>query len=107
MKLLSRSEELILLAIWRLQDEAYGVPIRKHLSEVTGDEWAIGSVYVPLDRLTKRRLIQAFQGPATPERGGRSKRYYKLTPKGMAALNEVRRVHEAMWLGFPRLALEG
>ncbi|GAB5519920.1 MAG: hypothetical protein RhofKO_21710 [Rhodothermales bacterium] len=106
MKLLSRSEELILLAVWRLQDDAYGVQIRKHLAEVTGEDWAIGSVYVPLDRMTKRRLLRSYQGAPTAERGGRSKRYYELTPKGVAALQEVQRVQHAMWASFPNLALD-
>ncbi len=102
--LLTRAEEMILLAIWKLQGEAYGVTIRKHLSEVTQREWAIGSIYVPLERLTRRGLVRTLQGPSTPERGGRSKRYYLLTARGVAALNEVRRIQELMWSELPKLA---
>ena len=104
--LLTRAEELILLAVWRLQADAYGVPIRKHLSKVTGREWAIGSVYVPLERLTRRGFVRTSQGPSTPERGGRSKRFYRLTPKGVAALNEVRRIQDVMWTGLPQIAFD-
>jgi len=98
-------EELGLLAVWNLQGDAYGVQIRKHLEQVTGEDWAIGSVYVPLDRMAKRRLLSSYQGAPTAERGGRSKRYYKLTPKGIAALQEVQRVQQAMWASFPKLNL--
>ena len=103
MKLLSRPEELILLAIWKLQDGAYGIAIREHLVRVTGRSWSIGAVYVPLDKLVKLGYIRSLQAPPTPERGGRSKRYFRVTKQGLAALNEVRLIHEAMWADLPRL----
>ena len=103
MKLLSRSEELILLAIWKLQDEAYGIAIREHLVRATGRSWSIGAVYVPLDKLVKLGYIRSLQAPPTPERGGRSKRYFSVTKQGLAALNEVRLIHDAMWADLPNL----
>lgn len=103
MNLLSRPEELLLLAVWRLQDRAYGAAIRNHLTTVTGEDWSIGSVYAPLDRLARKGLVHTHMGPPTPERGGRSKRFFTLTPQGVTALNRVRSVHETMWHGLPTL----
>ena len=99
---LSKQEELILLAVWRLQDEAYGVKIRKYLIKVTGSDISIGGIYVPLDRLVRKEFLQAYQGEPTPERGGMSKRYYKLTSEGVEALQESKRVHDTLWEGLPQ-----
>jgi DNA-binding PadR family transcriptional regulator len=107
MNLLSRPEELLLLAVWRLQEEAYGAAIRNHLSDVTGEDWSIGSVYAPLDRLARKGFIRSYLGPPTPERGGRSKRFFRLTAEGVAALDRVRTLHESMWKGLPQLGLGG
>ena len=105
MKLISRAEELILLAVWRLQEDAYSVRIRKQLQEVTGKFWSFGAVYMPLDRLVKRGLLESFLADPTPERGGRSKRIYKPTRDGLEALEEIKKVQEAAWAGINRLSL--
>ena len=107
MKILSRPEEMVMLSIWHLQDNAYLVTIRDHLSETTGKEWSVGAVYVPLDRLTKLGYVETSWGDATPERGGRRKKFYRLTKPGYAALGALQRVHETMWKGFPRVDLSG
>jgi len=104
MKILSRAEELVLLAVWKLQDNAYGVTIRKLIIEVTGTDWSVGAIYVPLDRLTKWGYLDALQGEPTSIRGGRSKRYYELTEKGVKALEHIKTVQETMWTGLPSLA---
>jgi DNA-binding PadR family transcriptional regulator len=104
MNLLSRTEELLLLAVWRLQDEAYGAAIRNHLTDITDEDWSIGSVYGTLDRLARQGLVRTFMGLPTPERGGRSKRYFQLTAEGVAALNRVRSVQKTMWEDLPGLA---
>jgi len=106
MKMLSRAEELVLLAVWRLGDEAYGVSVRKHIIRATNEDWSIGAVYVPLDRLTKQGLLRASQGTPTPERGGRSKRFYKLTTRGLEALRHTRRVQDSLWSELPELKLD-
>lgn len=103
MKLLSRSEEVVLLSIWRLQDEAYGVSIRKQVSKATGRDWSIGAVYAPLHRLEKKGFVEARKGEPVSKRGGRSKVYYHLTPTGKQALLAVKHVHEALWGGIPAL----
>lgn len=107
MKILSRAEELVLLSVWRLGKNAYGVSIRKHIIENTGQEWSIGAIYVPLDRLTKWGFLDAEEGEPTAERGGRRKRYYQLTNKGIQALEHLKKVQETMWSNLPGLAASG
>ncbi|GAB5518049.1 MAG: hypothetical protein RhofKO_03000 [Rhodothermales bacterium] len=106
MRPLLRSEEMLLLAVWKLQPNAYGVPIRQYLSEVTGRDWPIASVYVPLDRLVDYGLIRPTDGAPTGKRGGRRRRLFSLTPKGQDALAELNRIHAALWEGFPKLGLQ-
>ncbi|MCK5146803.1 PadR family transcriptional regulator [bacterium] len=96
-KMLTRPEELILLAIWQLKENAYCVPIREHISRLTGDNWSLGSIYMPLDRLGKRGYLDSYLSEATPQRGGRHKRIYTLTRHGSEALIRVRNLHEAIW----------
>ena len=106
MKFLSRPEEIILLAVFQLKENAYCVPIRKKASVISGKEWSFGAVYVPLHRLEKKGLVKSYFDEPTPKRGGRSKRIYKLTSAGLKALAEVRELHRAMWAGVPELSLE-
>lgn len=101
--LLTRSEELILLAIYKLADEAYGVSIRRLLSEMTNQDWSIASVYAPLDRLSARGFIEGRDGAPTKVRGGRRRRFYTLTKRGHAVLAEAQRLQAAMWAGVPKL----
>jgi PadR family transcriptional regulator PadR len=100
--MLTRAEEYILLSVSRLKDQAYSVEIRKDLQQVTGKYWSFGAVYMPLDRLEKRGLLDSYLADPTPERGGRSKRIYNPTKKGLEALQEIRKIHEAAWKGMPR-----
>lgn len=101
MNLLSRSEEIVLLAIWRLQENAYGITIRNQVNETSGYTWSIGAIYAPLHRLEKKGLVRTIKGESVPERGGRSKIYYKITSDGKKALHEIRRVHDAIWHDVP------
>lgn len=103
MKYLSRPEELLLLTIWKMPEEAYGVTIRKYISEVTGKYWSIGSIYVPLDRLELKGYVTSYMANPTPERGGKSKRYYKLTEDGMEQLKDIQKVYMAFWDNIPDL----
>jgi len=100
--LLTRTEELILLAVWRLQEDAYCLPIRSQIEEITGEKVSLGSIYMPLDRLMKRGYLESTLSEATPERGGRHKRIYKLTKEGMNALEKIREVQSRMWQGIPK-----
>lgn len=100
MKWLSRKEEFVLLAINSLGNDAYGVTIREYLTKMTGRRWSIGSTYDVLDRLGRKKCIAATISPPTPERGGRSKRLYHITDKGLGALQETKELNRLMW---PRL----
>jgi PadR family transcriptional regulator PadR len=106
MKLLTRQEELILLAILRLGDKAYCVPILDQVEEVTGREWALGSIYITLHRLEKKGCIESQFGTPTPERGGKRKRFYKITDSGMKALQTIKKVEKAMWDGLASLVVD-
>jgi len=105
MKLLSRPEELFLLAIWRLQDNAYAVTIREQVNSITGKTWSFGATFVTLDRLVKKRYLSSHLSEPTQKRGGRSKRMYKLTREGIKALLDIKRLQETMWDDIPRLSL--
>lgn len=106
MKLLSRSEEIVLLAIWRLNDNAYGVTIRQQVSQVTGHEWAFGAVYVALDTLTRKGFVNKWIGEPTAARGGRRKCYYRMSQEGKYALKQIRNVHRAVWADVPDYAFD-
>ena len=97
MILLNRSEEIVLVAIWKLGDKAYGVPIRDLVSSDTGHDWSFGAVYKPLKQLVHRGYAEKIAGDPSPERGGRSRFYYRLTPDGHEALREIRKIYRAVW----------
>ena len=104
MEILTKLEELILLSVLKMGENAYGTTIYKYLQEVTGKKLSLGGVYFPLDRLTKLGYLSSYSGTATPERRGLSKRYYRLTKRGVSALNEINRMNEVLWAGFADLA---
>lgn len=105
MKLLSRKEELILLAIWKLQDEegAYGVTIGQYIERMTGISWLFGAVYSPLARLVKNSLVESCESDPVPERGGRRKILYRLTEDGKSALRATRELSASFWEDAPSL----
>lgn len=100
MKYLTRSEEMLLLATWRLQDNAYGVTIQKQLKEVTGKTWAFGALFVSLDRLVKKGFLTTYLSEPTAKRGGRRKRMYRVTPNGLRALHDIRQLERSLWAGI-------
>ena len=103
MKFVTRTEEMILLAVHALQPEAYGLAIGEYLRNLTGRRWSVGAIYVPLDRLEQHSLLTSHEGDPTPERGGRSKRFFALSPKGLEALAEVKHLNQALWAQAPEL----
>jgi PadR family transcriptional regulator PadR len=100
MEYLSQREEQILLAVGYLQEEAYLVSIRKHLSTIVGKELSIGAVHIPLRRIEKQGLIAASFGESTAVRGGRRKKIYRLTAAGLAALKENKKVSDRLWADY-------
>ena len=106
MELLTRAEEVILLAVWRLGENAYSLPIRKKILEITGENWSLGAVYMPLERLVKRGYVESYFSDSTPERGGRHKRIYRLTYEGKRALEKTRKIQDALWEDLPDILPE-
>ena len=104
MKFLSRSEELILLAILELQDDAYVVSIREVLKNMTGETWAMGALFVTLDRMSKKGYVHSRLSDPKPERGGRRKRIYMILPEAVHALNRVRDLNRVVWKNVPDLS---
>lgn len=100
MKVLTRQEEQVLLAVYHLKDKAYLIPIREQIKKYTGKYYSVGTIYAPLNRLTISGYLEAFLGEASPERGGKAIKYYKITDKGYRALAEMKKVQEKMWEGF-------
>ena len=103
MELLTRVEEMILLAVHHLDDNAYGITIREYIETLTDKRFSVGAIYVPLERLAKRGYLTTTMGNPTPERGGRSKKFYKITVKGVTALQETKKLHDAMWANATNL----
>jgi len=101
-------EQLVLLALLRLGDEAYGVSIGNELSSRTGRDVSLGAVYTTLERLERKGFVKHRLGAPTPERGGRRKKHYALRPAGRraleSALTALRRMTEGLELspGTPR-----
>lgn len=106
MNFLTRTEEIIMLAIWRLEDNAYGVTIADMLTRISGRKWVLGAVYVPLERLEKKGYISSRLGNATKKRGGRSKRLYKLSRKGLDAMIQTKTMEQSLWKGISISSLE-
>jgi len=98
---LGEFELMVLLAAIRLGDEAYGVPLVRTLSAVRGREVSAGSVYAALERLELKGLIVSSLGESTPERGGRAKRYFRVTENGLRTAHETRRVLSGLWKRLP------
>ena len=106
MKDLTLSELIFMLAIWRLEDNAYGVTIRKQIAQVTGKTHTYGTLYSALDQLFKKGYVIKSAGPPTPERGGRSKIFYRLSSEGITALKVARQLQRAIWKGVPEFSLD-
>lgn len=100
MKYPTKKEELLLLAVLKLRNQASLVSIRKLLSESTGENWSVGNVYVALDNLLKAGHLEAFVGEPRAKRGGKAVKYYRLTEEGFKALAEIKKVHDIMWQAF-------
>ena len=89
-----------MLAVLRLGDDAYGVTIRRELLTRAKKDVAIGAVYTSLDRLERKGFVESWLGEPTRERGGRAKRYYRLTARGLKALTETQRALKGLMAGL-------
>ena len=101
--LLTDFELMILLAILRIGEGAYGVAIGREIEETAGRTVVLGAVYAALERLERNGLIASVVGESTPERGGRAKRFFRVTARGLRAVKETRQALVALWTDVPPL----
>ena len=94
---LGEFEELVLLTVYGLGSEAYGVPIVEKLEKDTERSVSLGAVYAALNRLEKKGHLRSKVGGVTKERGGRRKRFFQVTKPGLHVLGEMRRIREKIW----------
>ncbi|HLZ51154.1 MAG TPA: helix-turn-helix transcriptional regulator [Candidatus Acidoferrum sp.] len=97
---LGEFEHIVILALLRLAGRAYGVTVRREIEARTGREVSIGAIYATLDRLEAKGYVKSQFGEPTPERGGRSKRFFHVTAKGMSAVNRTHRAVQSMTQGL-------
>lgn len=97
---LGEFEELVLLAVLRLGDTAYGVTIRQLIEETAQRPTSIGAIYTTLDRLEQKGYLNSHQGEATAERGGRGKKYFRVNATGITALNEAMETRNRLKVGL-------
>lgn len=96
---LGEFEQLVLLAVARLQPEGYGTTLREEIEERTGRTVSVGALYATLERLERKGWVRSREGEPTSARGGRAKRHYLLAAAGARALEASRARLEAMWQG--------
>jgi len=102
MRELTMSQLILLLSVWRLEDNAYGVTIRKGLARVTGRKYPYGTLYSLLDQLHKKGCVAKSIGGPTNKRGGRRKILYHVTQAGRQALQTTRELQNIIWEGIPK-----
>ena len=101
--LLTDFELMILLATLRVGEAAYGVEIAREIERISGRRVLLGAAYAALDRLERGGLVASRMGNSTPERGGRAKRYFTVTPRGIAAVRNTQKALVALWKDVPQL----
>ena len=97
---LGEFEHIVLLAVLRLHDQAYGVTIRREIEARTKREVSTGAIYATLDRLEAKGYVKSSSGEPTPERGGRSKRFFRVTAQGVSAINRTHRALQRLSEGL-------
>jgi len=96
---LGEFEQLVMLAVLRLDNEAYGMTVRRELQKTARRPVTIGSVYGTLERLEEKGFMSSRRGDPDPVRGGRARRYFRVEREGEAALRQARATMERMWEG--------
>ena len=107
MKILTRKDELMLLAILRLKDEASLVRLREHLIEHTGKKWSIGNVFVSLDKMEQLGYVHVRLGEPSAKRGGKAVKFYNASKDGLKALREAKAMQDGMWEGVHEIVFNG
>ncbi|SNS84885.1 Transcriptional regulator PadR-like family protein [Ekhidna lutea] len=101
---LGEFEEMVLLAVILLKEEAYGVEIKKELEARLGERLSVGSIQSALKRMEEKGFLNSEFGEATNKRGGKRKRIYTATPHAFKVLNEIKEIRAGFW---ENIALEG
>jgi PadR family transcriptional regulator PadR len=96
-------ELTVMLALIRIGDNAYGIPISREIEERSGRGVTLGSIYATLERLKTKGLVYSETGEPTPERGGRAKKYFRVTEKGLREVRQTQRVLKRLWQGLREL----
>jgi|SRR5690348_6059933 PadR family transcriptional regulator PadR len=96
-------ELIVMLALMRLRENAYGVPICREIEEHGGREVVVGSVYAALERLEEKGFVSSALGEPTSERGGRAKKYFHVTSRGLREVRDTQRALMHLWDGLPEL----
>ena len=104
MKILSVNEQIFLIAIWRLKDEAYGVRIRDKIAEMTGRTFTFGTLYNTLDNLARKGYLTSRAVQILNQAGGNKRVYYTITKAGFEALREARELQEVLWKDIKKYA---
>jgi len=99
---LTKVEETVLIAIWQLEDRAYGYNVRKHIRNVFKKEFTIGNLYSVLNQLDRKGYVSKSQGESSEQRRGKPKIYYSITNLGYQALRESRKAYGLVWGKVPR-----
>jgi DNA-binding PadR family transcriptional regulator len=100
---LGEFELTVMLALLRLGEDAYGVPIARAIEASSGREVGIASVYAALERLERKGFVISWRGEPTPERGGRAKRFFHVTALGLRQVRKTRKTLVRLWRGLPQL----
>jgi PadR family transcriptional regulator PadR len=103
---LTKVEELALIAIWQLEDQAYGYLIRKHILNEFKKEFTIGNLYSILNQLDRKGYVSKHEGEANESRRGKPKIFYTPTKEGLSALNSARRAYNLLWKGISSRTFE-
>ena len=106
MKIITRLEEAILIAVWRLKDNAYGVTINQQVSKSSKKNYSMGALYFALDQLLRKGHVNKTIRHFYHEKGGRSRTYYTLTEDGKKALWKVRNYQKSLWKGIPEMTFD-
>ncbi|MDW7693031.1 helix-turn-helix transcriptional regulator [Flammeovirgaceae bacterium SG7u.111] len=104
---LGEFEEIVLLTVGVLYDEAYGPSIKKEVEERTGRKVNLSAIHATLNRLDEKGFLSSRLGEATAKRGGKRKKYFAVTKLGVKALEEAKNLRESLWVSIPKIALQG
>lgn len=105
-KELTKIEEMLLVAIWHLRENAYGVKIRQYVSNIIGKEFTYGHLYSALNQMVTKKMVTKTSGKTSTGRMGRPRIYYSVSPEGLTALKAAREMNEKLWSVIPEYVFD-